>query len=225
MSPVSCPDDYRPITLTKIVIKCFERLVMKHMRSILPPTLYPHQFAYRSKRSTEDAVSSALHLALTILENKDAYIRMLFMDISSAFNTTTADWEIEHNGLQHAPPQVDPRLSHRKNVHCRWPGPPTPPANIHSHYEYSCITTWYGNSTMLDRKSLQKVVRTAERIIGVSLPATLQLTPPTQCGEESFTETCMRKDSSVLMLLWKSNSNGACVQNFVAKMPYWKKDC
>ncbi|KAI4890045.1 hypothetical protein NFI96_027993 [Prochilodus magdalenae] len=34
----------------------------------------------------------------------------------------------------------------------------------------SCITAWFGNCTASDRKSLQRVVRTAEKIIGVSLP-------------------------------------------------------
>ncbi len=34
-----------------------------------------------------NAISSTLHLALTHLENKDSYVRMLFIDFSSAFNT------------------------------------------------------------------------------------------------------------------------------------------
>ncbi len=43
--------------------------------------------AYRPNRSTDDAISTTLHLALTHLENKDSYVRMLFIDFSSAFNT------------------------------------------------------------------------------------------------------------------------------------------
>ena len=31
------------------------------------------------------------------------------------------------------------------------------------------------------------------------------------------------ENSSVLLLLWKSNSKGACVYHFVAKMPFWKR--
>uniref|UniRef100_A0A3B3C8D0 Reverse transcriptase domain-containing protein n=1 Tax=Oryzias melastigma TaxID=30732 RepID=A0A3B3C8D0_ORYME len=68
-------------------MKCFERLVMAHIKSTLPPTLDPFQFAYRPKRSTEDAICSALHPALTHLDKKDSYVRMLFIDFSSAFNT------------------------------------------------------------------------------------------------------------------------------------------
>ncbi|KAK3546072.1 hypothetical protein QTP70_019989, partial [Hemibagrus guttatus] len=33
-----------------------------------------------------------------------------------------------------------------------------------------CITAWFGNCTVSDRKTLQRIVRTAEKIIGVSLP-------------------------------------------------------
>ncbi len=86
-SPVSCLNDYRPIALTPIMMKCFERLVMQKFKNSLPNTLDPLQFAYRPNRSTDDAISSTLHLALTHLENKDSYVRMLFIDFSSAFNT------------------------------------------------------------------------------------------------------------------------------------------
>ncbi len=86
-SPVSCLNDYRPIALTPIMMKCFERLVMQKIKNSLPNTLDPLQFAYRPNRSTDNAISSTLHLALTHLENKDSYLRMLFIDFSSAFNT------------------------------------------------------------------------------------------------------------------------------------------
>ncbi len=86
-SPVSCLNDYRPIALTPIIMKCFERLVMHNIKTSIPKTLDPLQFAYRPNRSTDDAISSTLHLALTHLENKDSYVRMLFIDFSSAFNT------------------------------------------------------------------------------------------------------------------------------------------
>uniref|UniRef100_A0A3B1JF03 Reverse transcriptase domain-containing protein n=1 Tax=Astyanax mexicanus TaxID=7994 RepID=A0A3B1JF03_ASTMX len=86
-SQVSCLNDYRPIALTPIIMKCFERLVMRHIKNQLPSSLDPLQFAYRPNRSTDDAISTALHLALTHLDNKDCYVRMLFIDFSSAFNT------------------------------------------------------------------------------------------------------------------------------------------
>ncbi|KAK1796275.1 hypothetical protein P4O66_009347, partial [Electrophorus voltai] len=84
---VSCLNNYHPIALTSIIMKCFERLVMIHIKTQLPPSLDPLQFAYRSNRSTDDAISTTLHLALTHLDKKGTYVRMLFIDFSSAFNT------------------------------------------------------------------------------------------------------------------------------------------
>ncbi|KAI3363482.1 hypothetical protein L3Q82_012093 [Scortum barcoo] len=45
----------------------------------------------RENRSTEDAVSIALHTALTHLQLPNTYVRMLFVDFSSAFNTVIPD--------------------------------------------------------------------------------------------------------------------------------------
>ena len=83
----ACLNDFRPVALTPIVMKCFERLVMQHIKSCLPANLDPLQFAYRTNRSTEDAISTTLHLTLSHLEKKNTYARILFIDFSSAFNT------------------------------------------------------------------------------------------------------------------------------------------
>lgn len=60
---------------------------MTHIKKTIPDTVDPLQFAYRRNRSTDDAVNTAIHTALTHLEGKDTYVRMLFIDYSSAFNT------------------------------------------------------------------------------------------------------------------------------------------
>ncbi|KAK3522953.1 hypothetical protein QTP86_010318 [Hemibagrus guttatus] len=86
-SPVSCLNDYRPVALTPIIMKCFERLVMRQIKDLLPLSLDPMQFPHRPNCSTDNAISTTLHLSLTHLENKDTYVRMLFIDFSSAFNT------------------------------------------------------------------------------------------------------------------------------------------
>uniref|UniRef100_A0A3P9IH10 Reverse transcriptase domain-containing protein n=1 Tax=Oryzias latipes TaxID=8090 RepID=A0A3P9IH10_ORYLA len=72
-------------------MKCFERIILNHIKDIIPATLDSHQFAYRENRSTEDAVSLALHATLSHLEHPDTYVRMLFVDFSSAFNTVIPD--------------------------------------------------------------------------------------------------------------------------------------
>ena len=54
---VTCLNDYRPVALTSVAMKCFERLVMAHINTIIPKTLDPLHFVYRPNRSTGDAIS------------------------------------------------------------------------------------------------------------------------------------------------------------------------
>jgi hypothetical protein len=68
-------------------MKCFEWVVMAHINTIIPETLDPLQFAYHPNRSTDDAVSIALHTALSHLDKRTygptwTYVRMLFIDYS-----------------------------------------------------------------------------------------------------------------------------------------------
>ncbi len=87
-SEPSCLNDYRPVALTSTVMKVFERLLKKHICSSIPATLDPLQFAYRPNRSTDDAISQVLHSSLTHIDSKNGnYVRLLFIDYSSAFNT------------------------------------------------------------------------------------------------------------------------------------------
>ena len=75
------------MALTSVAMKCFNRLVMAHINSILPDTLDPLQFAYHPNRSTDDSISFALHTAFFHLDKRNTYVRMLFIDYSSTFNT------------------------------------------------------------------------------------------------------------------------------------------
>ncbi len=87
-SKPSCLNDYRPVALTSTVMKVFERLLKKHICSSIPANLDPLQFAYRPNRSTDDAISQVLHSSLTHIDSKNGnYVRLLFIDYSSAFNT------------------------------------------------------------------------------------------------------------------------------------------
>ncbi|KAI3354943.1 hypothetical protein L3Q82_004744 [Scortum barcoo] len=64
LNPAALNDDYHPVALTPVIMKCFERIVpVKHIKDIIPAGLDQYQFAYRENRSTEDAVSIALHTA------------------------------------------------------------------------------------------------------------------------------------------------------------------
>ena len=67
-------------------MKCFEQMILVYIRDCIPVDLDSHQFAYEANRSTEDAVSITLHTALSHLY-PNTYVKMLFVDFSSAFNT------------------------------------------------------------------------------------------------------------------------------------------
>ncbi|KAK3562413.1 hypothetical protein QTP86_033563, partial [Hemibagrus guttatus] len=77
----------RPVTLTAVVMKSFDHLVLSYLKDITDPLLDPLQFAYRSNRSVDDAVNMALHFILQHLDSPGSYARILFVDFSSAFNT------------------------------------------------------------------------------------------------------------------------------------------
>ncbi|KAK3516230.1 hypothetical protein QTP70_006379 [Hemibagrus guttatus] len=52
----------------------------------------------------------------------------------------------------------------------------------------SCVTAWFGDCTVLDRRTLQRIVRTAEKIIGVSFPSITDI----------YATHCIRKANSIV---------------------------
>ncbi len=84
-------NDYRPVALTSVVMKSFERLVLAYLKASTGPLLDPLQFAYRANRSVDDAVNMGLHFILQHLDRPGTYVRILFVDFSSAFNTIIPD--------------------------------------------------------------------------------------------------------------------------------------
>ncbi len=84
---ITCLNEWSPVALTPIFSKCFEKLIRDYICAVLPAWLDPLQFAYRSNRSTDDAIAFTLHTALSHLENNNTYVRMLFVGYSSGFNT------------------------------------------------------------------------------------------------------------------------------------------
>ncbi len=86
-SKITGLNDYRPVVLTSVVMKSFEKLVLAHLKDITRPLLDPLQFAYRANRSVDDAVNMGLHYVLQHLDRPGTYLRILFVDFSSAFNT------------------------------------------------------------------------------------------------------------------------------------------
>ena len=91
----SALNDYRPVALTSVVMKCFEKVVLSRLVPRIQPHADPLQFAYKKDRGTDDATLTLLHHAFTHLDHKRSFVRILFIDFSSAFNT------IQPHGLAH----------------------------------------------------------------------------------------------------------------------------
>ena len=80
-------NDFRPVALTSIAMKCFERIILNNLLYNVNHLLDPYQFAYRARRGVEDAKLCILNSVYKHLELPKSYVRILFVDFSSAFNT------------------------------------------------------------------------------------------------------------------------------------------
>ena len=80
-----CNNDYRPIALTSVLMKCFEKIIKN--RLLLYVNLDEFQFAYKKSRSTKDACIGLDYFLRSHLEDPCTYARVLFVDFTSAFNT------------------------------------------------------------------------------------------------------------------------------------------
>ena len=79
-------NDYRPVALTSVIMKCFEHIFLNFVKSLLPPGFDIYQFAYTANRGVDDAISINIHEILSHLEKRKTYCRILFIAYSSAFN-------------------------------------------------------------------------------------------------------------------------------------------
>ncbi len=68
-------------------MKSFQRLVLAYLKDTTGPLLDPLQFAYRANRSVDDSVNMGLHFILQHLDRPGTYLRILFVDFSTTFNT------------------------------------------------------------------------------------------------------------------------------------------
>lgn len=68
-----------------------ERIVLSHLKSETNGQMDALQFEYRAKEGVEDATVTLLNQVYKHLETPSSYVRILFADFSSAFNTVQAD--------------------------------------------------------------------------------------------------------------------------------------
>ena len=91
-SPPKCNNDFRPVALTSIFMKCFEKIVKKIIIDQVKDHTDPLQFAYTTNRCVEDATLSLIDYVLKHVDKPNSadykhFVKILFVDFSSAFNT------------------------------------------------------------------------------------------------------------------------------------------
>ena len=75
------------MALTSVVIKCFKKIVLRQLLTFVGQHLDPFQFAYKPHRGTDDAILILLHNTFFHLDKPGSFVRILFIDFSSAFST------------------------------------------------------------------------------------------------------------------------------------------
>ena len=80
-------NDFRPIALTSVPMKCFEKIIKFHLLAECAEQLDPLQFAYKPRRGVDDAILLFSNNLYKHLDVPKGYVRTLFVDFSSAFNT------------------------------------------------------------------------------------------------------------------------------------------
>ena len=80
-------NDYRPVALTSVVMKCMKRVVLQNLISMTATHTDSHQFAYKKARGTDDACALLTHLFFSHTDNSANHTRIVCVDFSSEFNT------------------------------------------------------------------------------------------------------------------------------------------
>jgi hypothetical protein len=86
--------NYRPISLTSVVCKLLERVILKRLLVAVGHRIHVLQFGFSTGRSTIDALLRLQHKVFAALKNRH-HLSAAFLDISKAFDRT---W---HEGLLH----------------------------------------------------------------------------------------------------------------------------
>ena len=89
-SPLTECNQLRPISLTNIIMRIFERLVCKQELSpILKSAIGPDQFAYKRGHNTTMALIKCQHFWLEQLDGNADFFRAFSFDFSKAFNSVS----------------------------------------------------------------------------------------------------------------------------------------
>ena len=84
--PESVEKDIRPISLTPIVAKVFESLVLQWVDNIIKPQIDDRQFGGLTGTCTTTALVKMLHKWYEAADELGSFVRVLFLDYSKAFD-------------------------------------------------------------------------------------------------------------------------------------------
>ena len=84
----TCPSNYRPISLTPVLMKLLERIIRKQVISFLVTNnlLNPSQHGFRENHSCLSALLNVYDNMLLMLANNPCIIDMIYLDFSKAFD-------------------------------------------------------------------------------------------------------------------------------------------
>ena len=89
-NPLTEYNQLRPISLTNIIMRIFERLVRKRELSpILKSAIGPDQFAYKKGHNTTMALIKRQHFWLEKLDGDADFVRAFSFDFSKAFDSVS----------------------------------------------------------------------------------------------------------------------------------------
>ena len=95
-------EDIRPISLTLIVSKVFESIVMARVGRILEGNIDDNQFGGRAGSSTTDALVELLNHWYEATDTYGTHVRVIFFDFAKAFdliNHETLLAKLDQNGI------------------------------------------------------------------------------------------------------------------------------
>ena len=84
--------NYRPISILSFFAKIYEKLLYKYILDFLDAnrTIYKHQFGFREKHSTQQAITSLVEKITVSWDTGDMVIGV-FLDLKKAFDTVSHD--------------------------------------------------------------------------------------------------------------------------------------
>ncbi|KAK3547940.1 hypothetical protein QTP70_001327 [Hemibagrus guttatus] len=180
-STVSFLNDYHPVALTPIVMKCFERLSQSRSGTASPAE------RDKTKEMVVDFRRAQSGHSLLFIHGSSVEIikNTKFLGVPLAENFT---WSLNTSSISKKAQQCLYFLRRLRKAHL----PPTILTVLYRGTIKSILsswfTAWFGNCTVSDCKTLQRIMRTTEKITGVSLPSMTDM----------YTTCCIHKANSIV---------------------------